>query len=773
MSKRPYRQGSKPLAASLTSAAVAAALSFSSAPSVATDGPAYNPPDPTTGAMMSVWSDVSDPGIWTRAWNNRFKNQMPNALDPNLLGVGFIYRGDIDPQTNLPSNTYTIHAGQTDWDILGIGVKTKVWGYGNYETGQVTFPGRTLVVQRGTPIKVNWENNLVGTDGVTPLPHLLPIDQTIMEEAFGIDGSKAINGVPIAIHHHGGDTAFEFDGGPDQWFVPKRQQIGPGVYDTPSYDPVTGTLIHDKNTDAVSEQLNYTYDNNQEASMHWYHDHGEGVTRINAYAGLAGLYVVRDANEKVLTDLTAVPAGTIAKNKIPSGPYEVPLVIQDRAFAADGSMSYGADPGFYPIPLPTVNPNGAATAELPSPGWEGIGNSALVGTDNPIAPFGYWVDRSNPTHFPEMFADVINVNGVAWPQLKVEPREYRLRLLNGSDSRVYNLSFGGLQFWQVGTDLGFLNKPVPLRSVVIAPGERIDVVVNFADSQTRTIAGKKVRQIVVTNNAATPYPFGAPVTVGPNTIMQFDVSLPLNAAVPRTKLDSAANLRGLAPVGTLPALQTPRLAAATVPAGTKVRRILLGEGADQYGRITPLMGTYDPADPYVPGDLAGPSTNKGTQLFHDQATETVTLKRDAAGQPLPTTEVWEFWNATVDSHPIHMHLVQFRVLNRQGFIPSGAANDPVLGPLQVEATTQSNGWSGIRLIPAWNQLVTNALQATPANPVLTPAPAGEQGWKDTVLAPPGQVTRVLATFTRPGKYVYHCHILSHEERDMMRWFEVK
>jgi spore coat protein A len=121
-----------------------------------------------------------------------------------------------------------------------------------------------------------------------------------------------------------------------------------------------------------------------------------------------------------------------------------------------------------------------------------------------------------------------------------------------------------------------------------------------------------------------------------------------------------------------------------------------------------------------------------------------------------------------------MHLVQFRVLNRQGFIPSPAAPvDPVLGPMQIEATTQSNGFSGIRLIPAWNQLVTTALQATPANPVLTPAPAGEQGWKDTVLAPPGQVTRVLATFTRPGKYVYHCHILSHEERDMMRWFEVK
>jgi spore coat protein A len=144
----------------------------------------------------------------------------------------------------------------------------------------------------------------------------------------------------------------------------------------------------------------------------------------------------------------------------------------------------------------------------------------------------------------------------------------------------------------------------------------------------------------------------------------------------------------------------------------------------------PLLGTYDPTG----------AANRGTLSFDEPATETPALG---------STEVWEFWNTTVDSHPVHMHLVQFRVVDRQVFTGT------------VNATTMTNGWTGVQLAPG-ARLSRRAV----------PAPATEQGWKDTVVCPPGQVTRVVATFKRPGKYVYHCHILSHEEHDMMRWFVV-
>jgi spore coat protein A len=686
----------------------------------------------TVGGSAATWASISDPAIAAQAWAARFTNTLPNPLDPSLLGIGFVYRPD--PGT---TSAYTVTAGQIDWNMLGPAgsglPKTPVWGYGNYEGVAaglpITFPGRSFVVQRGAPIQVNWVNNLaapvlrngqvvtdftgnVVTDETQPLPHLVGIDPTITmatdQTLVDIDpasgnvsyGGNEIFGVPIAVHHHGGDSAKEFDGGPDQWTTPRRYQSGPGVN--------TGN--------SIAEHLRYLYDNNQEASLHWYHDHGEGVTRINAYAGLAGLYVVRDANEAQL----------LARKLIPGGAYEVPIVLQDKCFSADGRLAYGADPADYPVP----------GLNLPS-----------------------------PTHMPEMFGDVSVINGVAWPNLDVEPREYRLRLLNGSDSRFYRVQFGFggmnatgkfndyLEIYKIATDLGFLNAPVQMagKAVLIAPGERMDVVVDFGKAKAANRGTPNT--VVMTNDAACPYPFGAPTTPGvqgPGTLMRFAVRLPLNAAIAKTQVTSGkvASLRGLDP-------GTPKLASrVTVPANARVRRVLLAEGADEFGRIMPQLGTFQKAGdpPYrnYPGQ-----TNLGTLAFSQLPTET-----PVAG----TTEVWEFWNTTVDAHPIHMHLVQFRLINREAYAPSATAPiDPATGTQTViEAKDMINGWVGSRLIESYVQL-----SGLPRN-----APADEQGWKDTVICYPGEVTRVLVSFNRPGKYVYHCHILSHEEHDMMRWMEV-
>lgn len=674
----------------------------------------------TVGNMdPASWASASDPTLLANMWANRFTAPVPWALDPtnavlktvlnvdrygnvpvlnktlksNLPAIGFVWSPD--PGTN---NTYSIKAGATVWPMTGkLGTKfpdgsnvpvTKVWGYGNYETASiftdgtglpVTMPGRTFVVQRGTPIYVNWYNNLVDGAG-KPLAHILPVDQTIAMQTT--PSGAGINGVPITIHHHGAASAFEFDGGPDQWFTPLRKQVGPGVY-------IGGA---NPNSTSGSDHLTYRYDNTEEACMHWYHDHAEGLTAINAFAGLAGLYIIRDNNE-----------ATLIKNAlIPTGEQEVPLVIQDKLFQPTGNMAFGDDsPAF----------NGWNT-QTPLQYLPGFGTNYNPNDPNTV------VTGTQPARGPEMFGDVICVNGVVWPRLDVEPRQYRLRLLNASDSRVYNLNFGGLTIYQITTDGGFLNAPVAMSTIVIAPGERKDIVVDFT--------GKGGSNFVVTNDANFPYPGGDPTTSGDpfGNIMQINVSKKLNTSVnPVSKMTPTTPLRGYdratPPLPSVTSVPTRGIAA--------TRQIMLGEGCDQYGRVMPMLGT-----------LA-----EGTKTFHDPVDITVT-----AG----TTEVWEFWNTTADAHPIHMHLVQFRAINRQPF------NAGVIEKLLP------NGWDGVQIDPA----APATLNAGPAQP----APADEQGWKDTIVCPPGYVTRVVATFPRKGKYVYHCHILSHEEHDMMRWYQV-
>ena len=711
----------------------------------------------TAGNMnVASWAGATPPALLAKVFAIRYSNTLPWALDPTnavlakalnadatgnvpvlnkqlkpvLPPVGFILQPDAGT-----TNVFSVKAGQTPWPMLGpLGGKfadgtavpvTKLWGYGNHDlesifidgTGLgVTFPARSFVVQRGVPTMVHWYNNLVDANG-SALLHLFGVDQTISMEKDS--GGTLIAGVPIAVHHHGGSSAAEFDGGPDQWFTPQRKQVGPGITAA--------------NSAPGSDYLAYTYANDDEASMHWYHDHGEGVTRINAYAGLAGLYVIRDANETALVNL----------NLLPSGEQEIPVVIQDKVFQANGDLAYTGDipvfngwntanpaatqklPTYYPIAvdpatgLPVIDPVTGNPPVDTTTGYYQVEAGKTVGNFEPNNPAAVTAG-TQPTHVPEMFGDVICVNGVAWPKLQVEPRQYRLRLLNGSDSRVYNLRFdlriGRLPFVQVGTDVGLLNRPVLMTEITIFPGERKDIVIDFGLVRPNT-------KIVVTNNAPFPFPNGPGVSVPGvdpwGTIMQFDVSKPLTTVTPKANLGLFTALRGRDPA--TPMLPVP----ATVPRGAVVRRIMLGEGCDQYGRITPLLGTV--AD--------------GTKTFYDAPD---------IFPALGATEVWEFWNATVDSHPIHMHLVRFRIVNRQPF--SGA----------LQAKAMPNGYTGVEFTAPPTLNGRTAL-----------APAAEQGWKDTVVCPPGVVTRVVATFTSPGTYVYHCHILGHEEHDMMRWFKVQ
>ena len=399
-----------------------------------------------------------------------------------------------------------------------------------------------------------------------------------------------------------------------------------------------------------------------------------------------------------------------AQSRIPAYPYEVPLVIQDRMFLDNGQL-------FYPS--------------------TGDG----VDTADPYNQFA-------PTHLPEFFGDVMLVNGQAWPKLDVEPRRYRLRLLNGSDSRFYAMRFetfadnasivagNGLSFAKIsviGNELGLLNSPVVINAaanapLVIGPGERYDIVVDFTGAAQGT-------KFTMTNAANSPFPDAdAPVDGLTDRIMQFQVTQALNASRPNRALPS--NLRPVS--GPLPAMPKPK----------RTRKIVLVEGTDPVGRLMTMLG---PIDPKLP------PAQQGTLFYTNGITE-----RPKLGD----TEIWEFYNCTVDAHPIHMHLVDFRVIDREDFLLDGQfPADAMADPLQPFFKPMDGGHVG-------GQIPNPDAQISFVAGTKVAAAPEESGRKDTVKTFPGQVTRVIATFKRRGPYVYHCHILSHEDHEMMRPYEV-
>lgn len=482
--------------------------------------------------------------------------------------------------------------------------KTDLWGYNGM------YPGPTIEARRDEVIIVRWVNALPDDN-----EHLLDYAYDTNLHGTSMDEPR----VRVVPHLHGGHVPPESDGYPENW-------ITPGQY------------------------VEYTYRNNQRATTLWYHDHVIGITRLNVMAGLAGFYLIRDAEEDSLG--------------LPSGIYEVPIVIQDRSFKSDGSLDY------------TVrNP-----AEIPT------------SSDHP----GQWV--------PEFFGDTIVVNGAVWPYLDVEPRKYRLRVLNGSNARFYNLYFGGgLTFHQIGSDGGLLSAPVSLTSLLLAPGERADLVVDFSG-----VPGSSV----VLYNTAPDGPFSGSLdpsdVADPDTtglIMRFNVAL-----------ESPTDM------SSLPSLLSTITPIAEGSAST-TREFLLEENVDESDEPTGLqINRMD---------------------FDD----------DIVDKPaLGDTEIWRFINLTGDTHPMHLHLVQFQVLDRTPF----------------NADAYSVALAAYRAGTGPNPVLANYLTG-PA----TARSENEAGWKDTVKANPGEVTRIIATFDDyRGAYPMHCHILEHEDNSMMMRFEV-
>jgi spore coat protein A len=596
-----------------------------------------------TGALPAIRELVAMPASSPKV--GRFKDPLPWLLDPSLTAVPTT--DPADSGADYYEITMKAGAWQFHSDFLG---PSPTWGYWAGTRG-IGYLGPTIVAHRDRPIAVKFVNELPTTEGAFPVA--AAIDPTIM--GAGLAPGRAVP------HLHGGFTAPQFDGHPDSWWA-----AAPGGSDStwpnrrygPRLDPAVLTA-------GQANAVVFRYSNRQPAGMLWYHDHARGVTRLNAYVGLAALYVIRDEWDTGGADN---PLG------LPVGRCEVPLVIQDRQFNADGTLFYPADNGFRRA--------------------------------NPSHPHPIWI--------PEFFGDTPVVNAVAFPYLDVEPRRYRFRAVNGSQARFYNLSFKNtrtgkrLPMWVVGMDQSLLPEPARLDTLLLAPGERADIVFDFAALKGATV--------MLTNDAQAPYPGGDRSVPGIPELLQIRVGTTTGG--PDTSRDPARL--------TLP--QVPGLKVDARPE----REVVLTERLDAAGQ--PIEATLN------------------ARSFVDAVEE-------APG--VGTVEAWNFVNTTGDAHPMHLHLVQFQVVSRQPFNAARYLAD-------------YSAWVVGGRPPAGKPALAKYVSGRPS----PPAPE-ETGWKDTAKAYPGEVLKVKARFdvppltALPATYVYHCHILEHEENDMMRPFEVR
>jgi FtsP/CotA-like multicopper oxidase with cupredoxin domain len=332
----------------------------------------------------------------------------------------------------------------------------------------------------------------------------------------------------------------------------------------------------------------------------------------------------------------------------------------------------------------------------------------------------------HPYWMPEFFGDTIMVNGLVWPNMNVSQGTYRFRLLDGSNARFYKLSFDNkMPFTQIGSDGGYLMAPVTLPELTLAPGERADILVDFSKLPIGT-------KVILTNTAKAPTPRGTaanPQTTG--QIMQFTVNATGGPAFPILPTPLNPTLTGI----TFPTI--------AAPPATNIRNLTLQE----------VMGPAGPTAILLDG-----------QMWMNPISES---------PKLGTTEDWVIINPTMDTHPIHLHLVQFQLVSRQ--------------PFQVKkfqtAWFAANGVTMMMPLPLMTPTVpvdpTPYLQGIPVLPL-----PEEQAWKDTIQMRPGEVTTIRVRFTSqdnspfpfdatsgPG-YVWHCHILDHEDNEMMRPYNV-
>ena len=723
-------------------------------------------------------------------------NKIPQFVDPlpvldlnpaSATGIPVVIPGS----SELVLNMLTFKANMmpsTGWTPANGLPYTGTWTFG-YRVGPTTAPtsavataaGPVIVAVRGTATQIRYVNNLEASDATIrwrdwtdqslhsafhqavnmSMPPMLP-DPMVNAHYMG-----PVLAVP---HLHGGEDPAVVDGGPEAWFA--SNVSGPDTSTTyvthgPAYYTHSGVA-------ALDNEAVYRYPNTQEAAPLWVHDHLLGGTRLNGtYGGLAGAYDLIDLDLALPAGMNALGLNNGALDLQPVlGPGAkntnvellIPLVIQDRMFDTNGQL-------FFP-----------------------------VGGGNPEHP--YWV--------PEFVGDTIIVNGKVWPYLNVDQKRYRFYIINGSNSRPYDMFLQaqgtGVKYpmWVISTDGGYLDAPVKIdpnttgaqvkagvqKSLMMMPGERYEIIVDFAGIPAGT-------NLILRNTAPTVN--GNPKASTQGRIMQFRVTA--NAPV-----DNSYNpaLGGNIRTGgqTIQRLVNPTTGTMNPVVTVNLTRELT---------LNEVMGAVVPLEALV---------NNSKWMGHRPDMSPIpnsTLVNGNWLTELPNEgdiEIWEIVNLTADSHPIHLHAVQFQILNRQlvdmagftaayngAFVNTSGIIDPMTGlpypdrvyipgfgpPLPYspgdagcDPALQGGKYGG-------NPDVANYLIGA----VIPPLPY-EAGWKDTAIMHPGEVTRIAVRFApqhlapntvggsfifnpaapatngEPGVYVWHCHITDHEDNEMMR-----
>ncbi|HEY1986325.1 MAG TPA: multicopper oxidase domain-containing protein [Terracidiphilus sp.] len=677
------------------------------------------------GSEGKIWAYAQSPTL------RKFVAPLP-GLGPSGIPIANATANAAYPGADFYSLSVQQYTQQMHPDLPN---PTHLWGYVDTTTNKTGYLGPLIVSQRGKPVVIRMQNNL-------PPTHILPVDTSLMGAEPGVPVNRC------CVHLHGGLVPWTSDGGPFAWFTPSGlvgatdgsvgQSFTNGVADTPG-------------------AADYYYPNDQSERLVWYHDHAMGITRLNAYAGVAAGFLITDPVIGALTTGSTPP--------IPPLAYTIPLIIQDKGFKVTADQWGKAGDLWYPYVYEHTDPQARWDLGDPSDGFTPSSD-----------PF------PSPSCVPEAFFDTIVINGMAYPYAQIEPRRYRFLILNGSQARFFNLqlyyestqnpgepdfSQPGPAFIQIGNECGVLPQPVVLNNppmqittncdgsvdpagpfnLLMAPAERADLIIDFSGVP----AGSN---LILYNDAPAPFPGGdprndyytgcadqtaqggAPSTgagKGPNTrtLMQFRT----------VALKGAADAMNF--TGTLDALDSALPQAYRDShfeqgepdldpnaKGVIFETKTLNEDYDEFGRLIQRVGT----DKLLYADSYG-------RNYMDAPTE-VYYKGD--------TVVWDIYNTTGDTHPMHFHLVNVQVLGRATF--DNSISD-------ILTFTPTSGW--------------------------TPPDPNYRGWKETVRMNPGEVTRVIMKFDlptvpfnvptsqRPGlegghEYVWHCHILEHEEHDMMR-----
>jgi FtsP/CotA-like multicopper oxidase with cupredoxin domain len=628
-------------------------------------------------------------------------------VTPLLIPPVMPKAGTVKTRTGQKADYYEISMKQFAQQILPAGMPmTTVWGYGAVRSASPTglllhnAPSLTIEAKVNVPVRVKWINGLVDANG-NCLPHLLPVDPTLhwANPPGGVKGRDSrptftntpgpyTGPVPIVTHVHGAvGVGEESDGYAEAWYLPNARNIPAGYARRGTWYLYFAAKAVLKYGAAWGPGFaTFQYPNDNRASTIWYHDHALGMTRLNVYAGPAGFYIVRGgpAGDGAVSDsrfgTQAVLPGPAPAADDPFPPsqtyYEIPIAIQDRAFNADGSLFYPNTRAFF---------DQYAGPYIPS-------------TD--VAPI--WN--------PEFFGNTIMVNGNTWPFQTVEQRRYRIRFLNGCQSRFLILDFSnipGVEVWQIGNEGGFLAAPVNVTAMgnqlLMGLAERADLIVDFTNVPTGHY---------VLGNIGPDEPFG-----GGAPGVDFPVADPESTG----QIMEFRVVPAVAPDPTTPPMYLQLPALTPLPAHVTTRPLALMEMMSMVhdGPAEAMLGNLD----------------AGGQPVHRMWSDPVTENPNVGD-----TEVWEFYNFTADAHPMHVHEVVFEVVNREGLVRDALTGEPVQ-PVQLDGNVR-------------------------------PPEAWESGFKDTVIAYPGEVTRIRAQFNTPGQFVWHCHIVEHEDNEMMRPYRI-